>query len=89
MEPAERIWWIKVFTAIGVACVTLAFQTFINLGGSATFMLGVLLYIIISDLLARYTGVDKTTGLKIGVGAFLFTWLMVWTLGYTLLRTMG
>jgi hypothetical protein len=33
--------------------------------------------------------IDRTRSLKIGVGAFLFVWVMVWTLAYTVVQTLG
>jgi hypothetical protein len=50
-------------------------------------MLGVLLYLASSDLLSGYLNLDRGHGLKVGVGAYIFIWVMVWTLLYTVFRT--
>lgn len=84
MKAAEKIWWTKVASAIGVAVLTVALQVFLNVSGLIAFMLGVLLYMGLSDVLASINGVDRTRGLKIGVGAYFFTWMMTWILIYTI-----
>lgn len=84
MKAAEKIWWMKVASAIGVAVLTVALQVFLNVSGLIAFMLGVLLYMGLSDVLASINGVDRTRGLKIGVGAYFFTWMMTWILMYTI-----
>ncbi len=52
-------------------------------------MLGVLIYVVMSDLLARRNGMDPMRALKIGVGVYLFTWVALWTLLNTVIQTMG
>jgi len=89
MKAAEKIWWTKIAAAVGVAIVTLVMQVVFNLMGTTSFMLGVIIYLGLSDLLSSMNGVDRTRGLKIGVGAFLFTWITVWVLFYTIIQTMG
>lgn len=85
MNPAEKIWWTKVVVSLAVAGLTLAAQVSLKLGGTTPFMLGVLIYLGLSDVLSHMMGVDRVRGLKIGVGAFFFTWLVTWTLLYTIL----
>lgn len=89
MNPSEKIWWTKIGVSLGVAGFSLAAQVFLGLGGTTSFMLGVLIYLGLSDLLSHMTGVDRFRGLKIGVGAYFFTWLTVWTLLYTYVQTAG
>ncbi|MFB0558492.1 MAG: hypothetical protein ACETVY_05170 [Candidatus Bathyarchaeia archaeon] len=84
MKAAERIWWTKVASAVGVAILTVALQVFLEVSGLITFMLGVLLYMGLSDVLASINGVDRGRGLKIGMGAYFFTWMMTWILMYTI-----
>jgi hypothetical protein len=62
---------------------------YFNVAGTTAFMLGVLIYVAMSDLLARRNGMDQMRGLKIGVGVYLFTWVALWTLLYTAIQTMG
>ena len=89
MKAAEKIWWTKIAAAVGVAIVTLVMQVFFNLMGTTSFMLGVIIYLGLSDLLSSMNGVERTRGLKIGVGAFLFTWITAWVLFFTIVQTMG
>lgn len=89
MKSSEKIWWTKLAAAVGVAIVTLVMQTYFNLMGSTSFMLGVLIYLAISDLLSSMNGVDRVRGLKIGVGVFLFTWVTTWVLLFTIVQTIG
>jgi hypothetical protein len=86
MKAAERVYWSKFAGAIGVAFLTLALQVFINVNGSLAFVLGILLYMVMSDLLSSMNGVERSRGLKIGVGIYFFTWLMVWILLYTIVH---
>lgn len=83
MNPAEKIWWIKIIVSLAVAGLTHTAQVSLGMGGTTSFMLGVIIYLAISDVLSHLIGVDRIRGLKIGVGAYFFTWLMVWTLIYT------
>lgn len=89
MNAAEKIWWTKIVISLGVAGLTLVTQVFLGLSGATPFMFGVLLYLVLSDVLSRVMGVDRFRGLKIGVGAYFFTWLTAWILLYTYLQTAG
>lgn len=83
MTPAEKIWWAKLLISLAVAGLTLTAQVYLGVGGPTSFMLGVLIYLALSDVLSHLGGVDRMRGLKIGVGGYFFTWLMTWTLLYT------
>jgi hypothetical protein len=85
MIPAEKIWWIKVAASIAVAWISLMIQGY--LGGITTFLMGVIVYIFLSNVVANVMGVDTYRGLKIGVGAYFFTWLTIWILLNTYLTT--
>jgi hypothetical protein len=89
MKASEKIWWTKLAAAVGVALVTLVLQVIFNLRGTTAFMLGVIIYLGLSDVLSSMNGVERTRGLKIGMGAFLFTWITSWVLFYTIIQTMG
>ena len=89
MKAAEKIWWTKIAAAVGVAIVTLVMQVVFNLMGTTSFMLGVIIYLGLSDVLSSMNGVERTRGLKIGVGAFFFTWITSWVLFFTIVQTMG
>jgi hypothetical protein len=89
MKASEKIWWTKLAGAIAAAIICLVVQVYFNVAGTTAFMLGVLIYVAMSDLLARRDGMDPMRGLKIGVGVYLFTWVALWTLLYTMIQTMG
>ena len=89
MKASEKIWWTKLIGAVAVAVLCVVVQVYFSVEGLTAFMMGMLLYIATSDLLARRNGMDPMQGLKIGVGVFLFTWLTVWALIYTVLQTMA
>ena len=89
MKASEKIWWIKVAAAVGVAIVTMVLQVSFSLRGETTFMLGLIIYLGLSDVLSNMNGIERTRGLKIGVGAFFFTWITSWVLFFTIVQTMG
>jgi hypothetical protein len=89
MKASEKIWWTKLAAAVGVAIVTMVMQVSFNLMGTTSFMLGVIIYLGLSDLLSSMNGVERGRGLKIGVGAFFFTWITAWVFFFTLIQTMG
>ena len=89
MKSSEKIWWTKLAAAVGVAIVSLVMQVYFKLMGSTAFLLGVLIYMGISDVLSSMNGVDRVRGLKIGVGVFLFTWVTTWVLLFTVVQTIG
>ena len=89
MTPAEKIWWLKLVAAIGQACLTLVLQQFLNTDGTTVFMFGALLYVMLTEILSRVYKMDNARVLKIGMGVFLFTWIMVWVLLNTVVQSMG
>ena len=89
MKASEKLWWTKLAGAVAAAILCLVIQVYFNVAGTTAFMLGVLIYVAMSDLLARRNGMDPMRGLKIGVGVYLFTWVALWTLLYTVIQTMG
>lgn len=89
MNRSEKIWWVKLTVSIAVAGLTLVAQIYFELSGMSSFMLGVVAYLGLSDLLSRAMSVDRYSGLKVGVGAYFFTWLTAWILQYTYARIYG
>ena len=89
MKASEKIWWTKLAAAVGVAIITLVLQVVFKLAGQSTFMIGVIIYLGLSDVLANMNGVERTRGLKIGGGAFFFTWITSWVFFYTIVQTLG
>ncbi len=89
MKASEKIWWTKLASAVGVAIITLVLQVVFKLQGTSTFMLGVIIYLGLSDVLSSMNGVERTRGLKIGVGVFFFTWITAWVFFFTIVQTLG
>ena len=89
MKASEKIWWTKVAAAVATALVTLVLQVSFNLNGTTAFMFGAILYLGLSDVLSSMNGIERSRGLKIGMGAFLFTWITSWVLFFTIVQTMG
>lgn len=87
MKDSEKMYWMKVATAVFLSIICITLQTFLNLDGILVFGLGVMIYLAISDLLSVRMNFERQRGLKIGVGAFIFTWLTLWTLLYTIIKT--
>lgn len=87
MIPAEKIWWIKVATAIAMAMLALAIQLSFDATGINSLILGIVIYMVISDLMANTLHVERSRGLKIGIGAYFLTWLTAWIMLYTFFRT--
>ncbi len=87
MKAVEKIWWTKLVAALGVAVLTLIVQIYVSSDSYIAFMLGVTLYLILSDVLANINKVDRSRGLKIGVGVYFFTWIVTWVTIYTITRT--
>jgi zinc transporter ZupT len=86
MKPSEKLYWIKVSIALVAAFLCVALQIYVNIDGALVFMLGVLLYVASSDLLSGWLKLNKGHGLKVGVGAYVFIWVMMWTLLYTVFK---
>ena len=87
MEAVEKLYWTKVLLAVGVSAVCTLLQSIIQMSGFATFAFGLLMYLLLSNLLGRVFDIERDRALKIGVGAYFFTWLAVWTIAFTLLNT--
>jgi len=85
LKGVEKVWWGKVIASIAVALLTIALQLYINLPASTLLPLGVVLYILISDLLSVLLAVDRRRGIKIGVFTYFILWITTWILLYTYL----
>ena len=88
MKPSEKVYWIKVGLAFIVALLCAGMQIYANVEGTLVFLLGALLYMVTSELLSNLYHLDKSHGLKVGIGAYVFIWIMTWTLIYTVFHTM-
>jgi len=80
------MYWLKVGVSIIAAVLCVILQVYVKLDGSMVFLLGSAFYIVSSDSLSNYLKLEKGHGIKIGIGAYIFTWIMVWTILYTYLR---
>lgn len=65
--------------------ITFYIQSGLGLQGELALMSGTVLYIAYSEVAAKLFDVDRDRTIKIGMGAFLFLWMLIWTL----LNTMG
>lgn len=88
MKESDKVYWTKFAAAIGMAVLTLTVQSLFDVEGSILFMLGALVYIGLSDLLSNINGIERSRGVKIGIGIYFFTWMAVWILLYTAVQTM-
>ena len=57
---------------------------YLGLQEHITLMTGLTLYIALSEGLAVITEIERDRTLKIGIGAFIFLWMLAWTLLNTL-----
>ncbi len=65
--------------------ITFYIQSGLGLQGELALMSGTVLYIAYSEVAAKLFDDDRDRTIKIGMGAFLFLWMLFWTL----LNTMG
>ncbi len=87
MKPSEKLYWIKAGLALVAALLCFSLQTYFAIEGTLVFLLGALLYLATSDALSSYFKLERGHGLKVGAGAYIFIWIMVWTLLYTVSQT--
>jgi len=57
---------------------------YLGLNEHIALMAGLTLYIAVSEGLAVITKIERERTLKIGIGAFIFLWMLAWTLLNTL-----
>jgi hypothetical protein len=86
LKTSEKVYWIKVAIAVFAALACVSLQVYFRIDGALVFMLGTLIYLISSDVLSNMMKLDRGHGLKIAIGAYIFVWLMTWTLLYTIIR---
>jgi hypothetical protein len=84
LKASEKVYWIKTALGLltGVICYHL--QSAFTVQGQVIVMIGATLYIAYSEALAILTEVDRNRTIKIAIGAFLFIWILTWTLLNTL-----
>jgi hypothetical protein len=80
MKASEQVYWIKAALGLITGGLCYYVQTGFGLQGQLAFMIGVTLYILYSEALAVLIKVDRNRTIKIAMGAFLFLWMLTWTL---------
>ncbi|MFC1802628.1 hypothetical protein ACFL0D_01550 [Thermoproteota archaeon] len=86
MKTSEQIYWVKAALGpiTGVLCYYV--QSIFQLQGQIALMLGATLYIAYSEALAMVFKTDRNRTIRIALGAFLFLWMLSWTLFNTMGR---
>ena len=84
MKTSEKVYWIKTAGAIVTGVVCMYLKSYLGLQEHIALMAGTTLYIALSEGVAALTEIDRNRALKIGMGAFLFLWMLTWTLLNTL-----
>ena len=85
MKESEKVYWVKALLAIATGYITFYIQSKMGFQGELALMAGTVLYIAYSEAAAMVFKVDRDRTIKIALGAFLFLWMLSWTL----LNTMG
>ncbi|RLI07745.1 hypothetical protein DRO24_02405 [Candidatus Bathyarchaeota archaeon] len=85
MKGAEKVWWGKVLASIVIAILTIILQLNLNIPASTLLPLGVVIYIIVSDLLSVLSAVDRRKGIRIGIFTYFILWITTWIFLYTYL----
>lgn len=80
MKTSEKIYWIKAALGLLTGVICYYIQSSLEIQNQIALMVGVTLYIAYSEVLAIVFKVDRNRTIKISLGAFLFLWVMVWTL---------
>jgi len=85
LKESEKVYWIKALLGLVTGLITFYINSSMGLQGEIALMAGTVLYIAYSEAAAKIFNVDRDRTIKIGMGAFLFLWMLSWTL----LNTMG
>jgi hypothetical protein len=85
LKDSEKVYWIKALLGIATGFVTFYIQSKLGFQGEIALMAGISLYIAYSEAASMLLKVDRDRTIKIAMGAFLFLWMLSWTL----LNTMG
>ena len=85
MKESEKVYWIKALLGLATGFITFYINSSMGFQGEIALMVGTVLYIVYSEAAAKMFNVDRDRTIKIGMGAFLFLWMLSWTL----LNTMG
>ena len=80
MKPSDQVYWIKAAGAVLAGGVCMYLRSVAGLQEGLTILVGIAIYLALSEALAVFTGVDRNRTIRIGVGAYLFIWIFVWTI---------
>ncbi len=80
MKTSEQIYWVKTVLAVITGIICYYFQTSLEIQNQIVLMIGATLYIAYSESLAIVFKVDRNRTIKIAIGAFVFLWIITWTL---------
>jgi hypothetical protein len=84
VKPSEQVYWIKAAGAVLAGGICMYLRSIAGLQEGLTILVGIAIYIALSEVLAVLTEVDRNRTIRIGVGAYLFIWIFVWTILNTL-----
>jgi hypothetical protein len=84
LKTSEQIYWIKTVLAAITGFICYYVQVSLEIQSQIVLMIGITLYIAYSESLAIIFKVDRNRTIKIALGAFLFIWILIWTLLTTL-----
>jgi len=87
MDPADKLYWAKAAIAVFVGILMTFLQEIAPLSGLSIISLGLLLNFLLAESVGRKLKVDRSKAWKIGIGAYMFTWILVWILTYTLIKS--
>jgi hypothetical protein len=85
LKASEQVYWIKAALGLITGGICFYAQSGLGMQGQLAFMIGATLYIAYSEAIAMVIKIDRNRTIKIALGAFLFLWMLSWTL----LNTMG
>jgi hypothetical protein len=85
LKTSEQIYWVKATLGLVTGVICYYIQSIFQLQGQIALMIGVTLYIVYSEAFAIVFKTDRNRTIKIALGAFLFLWMLSWTL----LNTIG
>jgi hypothetical protein len=85
LKDSEKIYWIKALLGLVTGYITFFIQSKLSFQGEIALMVGISLYIAYSEVASMVFKIDRDRTIRIAMGAFLFLWMLSWTL----LNTMG
>lgn len=84
MKDSEKVYWVKALLGLATGIVTFYIQSKLGFQGEIALMAGITLYIGYSEATSMVFKIDRDRTIRIAMGAFLFLWMLSWTLFNTL-----